>query len=1066
MIKSIVAPTLYACLTIVGLDLHAQEPNFPPPSDSVRAEHFEKHVRPLLATHCYECHSQKADKLQAGLFVDSRQGLLDGGDSGPAIVPGKPGESLLIGAVRYEDFEMPPRGRLTDQEIKVLESWVADGAWWPKEDTLSPTRKAVVFDWQKRKAQHWAWKDLATAPLPTVIQQSWPGNEIDLFVLAELEAAGLKPAPRANREQLVRRVYFDLIGLPPTEEQVHEFLNDTSEDAYEQLVEQLLDSPHFGEKWARHWMDLVRYAETCGHEFDYPLAHAHQYRDYLVRAFNADVPYNQFVTEHLAGDLLKSPRKHPQDQFNESIIGTGFWFLGDALHAPTDVRRDEANRIDNQLDVFGKTFLGLTIACARCHDHKFDAIPTTDYYALAGYLQSSCRQDALLDPGQVIDSRQRQAGSLRKQRQKLLSQVLHNVQLDISTCLTALQSSDIKDASHPLYVWHQLSAATENFEEHRHRLLAQLEQELAKASASQQSMQRLADFRTNDYEDWFVTGHAFAKTKIGDWPLSQQQPLLRHAGQADSGLLGTKFEGVLRSPTFELNGSHIHYRINARKVQIRLVIDGYFMHQFAELLFADTFLKDVNTDGDFKWVTQHRDLYHYRGHRAHIEIIDNGDGDAVVESVYLSDSPAPPELPHELNLKMLRDDSITSLEQLKVAYIQCLQTAVHRCGSSDADKTDIDLANWLLSHELVGLNANLWADLQASIDQTINTVPAPIRAIALADGTGEDERVHIRGSHQNLGVSVPRRFLLALGGDERNDGNQQTNRLMGSGRRELAQRVVDSPLVPRVIVNRIWHHLLGRGIVATVDDFGVMGESPTHPELLDWLANHLIDNGWSLKATIRSIVSSNTYQLSTAAFRPDDEQTDPTNRLLHRAHLRRLPAEAIRDAMLVISGRFDPSLSGPSTPIYLTAQMTGRGRPETGPLDGAGRRSIYIKIQRNFLSPMMLAFDAPSPFSTMGRRGQSNVPAQSLILMNDPFVWQQAKRWSKQLIQRHANPQGRIEQAFLQAYAHPPNATQLKQIEDFVNRQALAREQDIDSVEVWTDVTHALWNAKEFIYLY
>ncbi len=326
-------------------------------------EFFEREVRPLLAEHCFQCHSRTAKRLEAGLYLDQREGLLKGGDSGPAIQPGQPAESLLIQAVRYESLKMPPRGRLPDGKIEVLVRWVQMGAPWPREQPTAASAAGAV-DWQQRKARHWSWQPIASVAPPEVRNPAWPSNAIDRFILAKLEDQGLSPAPSADRRTLVRRVYFDLIGLPPNPTQVREFLDDAAPDAYEKLVDRLLQSEHYGEKWARHWMDLVRYAETYGHEFDYPIHHAYRYRDYLIRAFNADVPYDLFMAEHVAGDLLEAPRRHSQEGFNESVIGTGFWFLGEAVHAPTDVRGDEAIRIDNQIDVMSKTFLGLTVACA------------------------------------------------------------------------------------------------------------------------------------------------------------------------------------------------------------------------------------------------------------------------------------------------------------------------------------------------------------------------------------------------------------------------------------------------------------------------------------------------------------------------------------------------------------------------------------------------------------------------------------------------------------------------------------------------------------------------------
>ncbi|QDT16648.1 DUF1549 domain-containing protein [Alienimonas californiensis] len=354
-------------------------------------EAFEREVRPLLAERCYSCHSAGAESPMGGLTVDSRAGLLAGGDSGPALVPGDAEASLLIEAVRYESYayDMPPSGKLPEGEIATLERWVAMGAPWPAEAAPEAGAARPAFDLEARKAEHWAWGPVEPPEPPAVADGDWPQADLDRFVLAGLEGAGLAPAEDADRAALLRRLAFDLTGLLPTAGQRAAYLADDSPAATERLVDELLASPHFGERWGRHWLDLVRYAESRGQQNDSDAPNAYQYRDYLIRAFNADVPHDQLVREHLAGDLLAEPRLHPEDGLNESVLGTGFWFLGDWVHSPVDVLGDEAERFDNMIDVASKTFLGVTVSCARCHDHKFDAISTADYYAFAGFLQGS-----------------------------------------------------------------------------------------------------------------------------------------------------------------------------------------------------------------------------------------------------------------------------------------------------------------------------------------------------------------------------------------------------------------------------------------------------------------------------------------------------------------------------------------------------------------------------------------------------------------------------------------------------------------------------------------------------
>ena len=358
-------------------------------------EFFEKKVRPVLVEHCFECHSAKAKRPKGGLRLDSRAAMLEGGDLGPAIVPEQPEKSRLIDAISHMNvkLKMPQKYKLPDAVRADLKAWVTMGAPWPDE-TLVKKNTYSDFDLLKRKAEHWCWQPIRVPDMPKVKDANWPCGEIDRFLLAKLEAKGLKPAADTEPRTLIRRLYFDLIGLPPARDEVEGFVKAWDAagakrgEVVANVVDKLLDSPAFGERWARHWLDLVRYAESRGHEFDFTIPNAYHYRDYVIRAINNDVSYNLFVKEHIAGDLLKSPRIH-KDGFNESILGTAFWFLGEECHSPVDIRQDQADRFDNRIDVLTKTFLGLTVACARCHDHKFDAISTKDYYALFGILESS-----------------------------------------------------------------------------------------------------------------------------------------------------------------------------------------------------------------------------------------------------------------------------------------------------------------------------------------------------------------------------------------------------------------------------------------------------------------------------------------------------------------------------------------------------------------------------------------------------------------------------------------------------------------------------------------------------
>jgi hypothetical protein len=388
---------------------------------------FENSIRPILVQNCYECHSAEADEPEGNLRLDSRIAWMRGGESGPAIVVGKPDESRLIEAVRYEnvDLQMPPDAKLAAADIGMLEKWVSMGAPDPRAepaDKIEKTSKIEPFDLAKRRREHWAWQPPRTGVPPPVANEHWPRHNLDRYILNRLDEAGLSPAPPSEKRTFLRRVTFDLIGLSPTPKEIEDFLSDESEMAYQRVVDRLLRSPHYGEHWGQHWLDLVRYAETRGHEQDFEIPESFRFRDYVILAFNEDVPYDQLVIEHIAGDLLETPRLHPEDRSNQSTQGTGFWHLHEATHSPVDIQGDEADRMHNQIDVFSRTFLGLSMGCARCHDHKFDAISARDYYAMFGFLQSSGYQLAdVSDPvkqeqlfNKLVNLRDEYVGQIRE----------------------------------------------------------------------------------------------------------------------------------------------------------------------------------------------------------------------------------------------------------------------------------------------------------------------------------------------------------------------------------------------------------------------------------------------------------------------------------------------------------------------------------------------------------------------------------------------------------------------------------------------------------------------------
>ncbi len=962
-------------LVLAGMLLGAQtwasgdEPT--PRDDPAALEFFEAKVRPLLVGRCQSCHG--GGKVKGGLRLDAKAEAMAGGPSGPAIVPGKPGESLLVEAINYGDaLQMPPKSKLPPEEIATLTRWVEQGAYWPSGPASSSAPGQVKpFDLRER-ARHWSLRPVRHPSPPAVKDVAWPINPIDRFLLARLEAKGIGPAPEADRRTLIRRVTFDLIGLPPTPGEVEAFVDDPAADAYERLVDRLLASPRHGERWARHWLDLVRFAETSGHEFDYEIPDAFRYRDYVVRAINADLPYDRFVVEHVAGDLLPEPRRDPGDGTNQSALATGFFRLHEGVHSPVDLKEDGAAKVDNQIDVLGKAFLGLTIACARCHDHKFDAITTKDYYALAGFLGSSRHQLAFLDPPGRIGAKVAEIGRIRAEVAALLPG-------------GPVVAEGPKAAPTPDVIFEDFSGPT--------------------------------------YAGWFVAGDAFGPgpTPHGSWKIRGDGVSSLAPGVAHSGAISDRLRGVLRSKTFTLAKPYIHYLASGRGGRINLVVDGF--EKIRSPIYGDL-ARDVDHGDGAKWITM--DVAQWAGHSAYIEIDDGatvdfttghafirkGSGFVAVDEIRFSDGP-PPAVPTPPARAPIGGDQARALAPLLARFVA----------------------------------------VEAAI-------PEPTLGQALGDGTGFDVKVHVRGSTRTLGEVAPRRFLEVLAGDSPPSTSE------GSGRLELARKLVEpaNPLTARVLVNRLWHHHFGRGIVPSVDDFGAMGREPTHPDLLDFLATRFVASGWSVKAIHRLIVTSRAYRM---ASRPDPEgdRLDPGNELWHRRDLRRLEAESIRDAVLAVSGRLDPTLFGPSVPPHLTPFMEGRGRPgRSGPLDGGGRRSLYLNVRRNFLTPMLLAFDFPTPSSPMGRRNVSNVPAQALTLMNDPFILDQARIWAGRVrLDPTAPPEASVAAMYREAFGRPPVESERLAALAFLDEQARAHGGPADDPRPWADLAHVLFNVKEFI---
>jgi hypothetical protein len=806
-------------------------------------EFFEKKVRPILVGHCYTCHS--ADTRPAGgLRVDDRNGLLSGGNTGPAVVPGDPARSLLVQRVTHKDPKkrMPQEGQpLNDKQVADLTQWIQDGAAWPVVRLPASFGKAKPF-YDKLKREHWAWQPLTDPKVPAVKDAAWPKDDIDRFLLARLESKNLKPAGDADKVALLRRLTFDLTGLPPSPKEMAEFEHST----VEKCVDHLLASPAFGERWGRHWLDVARYGESTGPSRNIPYPHAWKYRDYVIDAVNADVPFNRFLQEQVAGDLLPAANAAERDRL---LIATGFLALGVKDVNQRFKVRFAMDNVDEQIDAVARSVLALTVSCARCHDHKFDPIPTTDYYALAG----------------IFTSTDNCAGVRNKMGGGGLDYYDPSMVMTMSADLPAVSAE----------------------------LVEKRKAELAEAKKA--------------------------------WDAIRDTP-----------------EGLAKGP------------------------DGM-----------------------------------------------------------------PRQRPYRLKYEKAQDELLSLTDPVARGL------AVH--GVRDARQ----------------------------------------------GGAIGDTALRIRGEAEKLGPTVARGFLTVF----EVPGSPTINPKQ-SGRLELGQWLTNpqNPLTARVIVNRVWQHLFDQGLVTTVDNFGVTGDTPSHPELLDHLATRFMRDGWSIKKLVRTLVLTRAYQLSAEAS-PAQLAADPANRLVWRHTPRRLNAEELRDAMLAAAGNLD--LKRPSgSPVrqFKMIEMRDDG-PEAKRIheqaDNSRHRSVYLPLLRGVTPHTIEAFDPVEQGLVTGQRSVTTVPAQALYLLNSSFVHRQSLDLAERVLRdKEGTDTDRIRTVYRLALSRAPTDRESQRARSFLAEFETGYRKDIASrpanpgkaardpaqakdarMAAWQALGQALFACAEFRYL-
>jgi cytochrome c553 len=1027
---------------------------------------FEKKIRPVLSSECAECHGAK--KQKGGLRVDFREGLRKGGENGAAIVPGEPTKSLLLAAIRHTDpdLEMPQkRSKLSDATIADVERWITMGAPDPRDD---PPRDDAAVPWAQvfaERKQWWCFQPLRVVDPPAPADAAWSDHPVDHFLRAAMDSHGLTPAHDADPRTFIRRLTFLLTGLPPTPAEVEAFEQSPS---VPHAVDRLLDSPRFGEHWARHWMDLVRYAETHGSEGDPDIPWAYLYRDYLIRAFNGDVPCDQLIREHIAGDLLPSPRWNSEEHYNESAVGTAHLRLVEHGFQPVDALDEQVKTVDSQMDVAMKAFQGLTVTCARCHDHKFDAISQRDYYALYGIF-ASCRPAVVtIDNPKNLSIHCQELTALKARVRAALAE---------AWLAEAEHIPERIDASHATDVPAPVSGTSGRLVENWRRAWADAEKDqnsplraLVKPGSEPQS-EKDGTFRViwdlakeSDYAGWIRHGSGlperpksagdFAVNSTGDRVLTTLLPRGIHTHP-----LSSKQNGIVQSPRFRVETNFISVRAaGGGGAQVRLVVDNY-------PLGNGGIFPGVGLDRDEpQWLRL--DVKYRRGSWAYLEVATRKDltradvrgPDAprswfALEKVAFHDKDRiPNEGPAILPV---------SPGELKEQVVN----AIRAWQNDTLDDAGFILLNYFVRRELlptVIAEIPALVPLAAEYRKLEAEVPEPHRVAGVLEGEGFDAPLLPRGDHLKPGEPIPRAFLSAIDGKPFFGDADEVAR-KSSGRLALANAITDprNPLTARVMVNRVWHWLFGRGIVATPDNFGKMGELPSHPELLDFLAAKFATSeseggmGWSCKKLIRYLATTRTIGLASEAPKGAAEK-DAANIYLTHARVTRLEAESIRDTLLYLSGRLDEVRFGPSDNAF-------------APPDKQHRRSIYLMVRRTALNPFLTVFDAPRPFSTLGRRDQTNVPAQSLTMLNDPLVHFCADEWSGRLIeQTHATPEQRLQAMYCAAFARYPSATETTAGLRYLDKNASdpARIPDLMRNRAsWRDMAIALFNTKEFLYL-
>lgn len=1087
---------------------------------------FETRIRPALVSHCYECHS--GEDAKAGLRLDYRGGWVKGGKSGAALIPGDPDGSLLMRVIRHKDssLKMPKDGdKLPYDQIVDLAEWIRMGA--PDPRTQAPSADASLdAAWDFKLASRRNWWSLQPMVSTTPPQTVGVTNTIDQFISAKLGELGLTNAAPAEPETILRRLSFVLTGLPPWPAQVHKFQRAwkrNPDKAIHALVDDLLTSPHFGERFARHWMDVVRYTDTLGYEWDNPLKGAWRYRDYLIRAFNEDVGFDQLVREQIAGDLLPAPRINQKTGVNESILGTLFYHFGEHRHGDSaDFNGVHQEMVNNKIDAFSKAFMATTVACARCHDHKLEAVSQKDYYALASVLMSARWTARIADQPGGNDRHIEKLKSLRDQIQDELKSIWKRDAQDFTEILSTITSPTNDIPHNTIEAWKKAlslrriagrpakSPSTNSIAYPLHRLLrvksdadrkkaweslrttwSKWNEKARETNATYFSL--LTEFKKPRLpEDWITEGdgirHGFAKAGTPLIALSGRSAftnLLERGFHTHA--LSSKLPGAIRTANLpNLGESNMTIRLGGGEWAGHITVpDNAFQSERVRFMKNNppvwqqipTFASDTNRRVRLEIATSglHPNFPPRTGlarsgrtKLADKDMKENRRSWFSLTDIWLNDRAVAPRDTREYQRALLRKKPTGSEKKTNKRIGKWLQAPVNRWIAGKSSNNDVRILNWLVGNGLLTSKTNATMKLSRLVREyreTEDAIKFPATILSMEERNYEpvEYRLNIRGNVDELGAPVSPDFLSVFRGRNRVAAGK------GSGRLELAEflSASDNPLTARVFVNRVWQWIFGTGLVATPDDFGRLGDRPSHPELLDHLAIEFTKNDWSLKWLIRQMVLSRTFRQSGLNYAKARE-ADPQNRLLHHYPTRRLEAEAIRDNILAATGRLEPTLYGPAIQPPRKREHSAK-RLFSGPLDGSGRRSIYWRVTMMELPSFLVGFNFPDPKLPNGRRDVTNVPAQALMLMNDPFVVGQADWWANHLVaDASTSTKQRLGGMLMRAFGRRPTNEELNRwkraLESFQTQNDPTVPSLMRDEKAWAQTAHALFNSKEFIY--